>query len=174
LTQFTFRRYLVPHLCSFKGRAIFLDGDTIVRADINELADEADPLCSVSVAQHVAKFERPSVMVFMNAMCLKLTQEYVDDPMSKPQSLEWANGIGTIPPEWNHCVLYEPHRENAKLIHWTCGIPCWPETKKSPHAEAWTEEFSHAIGTVSWQELMGRSVHVDKIRALNGSPALRA
>jgi hypothetical protein len=31
------------------------------------------------------------------------------------------------------------------------------------HAEAWREEHRHANGTVSWHELMGRSVHAKHV-----------
>ena len=35
--HFIYSRFLVPHLMNYKGWAIFIDGDMIVRDDINEL-----------------------------------------------------------------------------------------------------------------------------------------
>jgi hypothetical protein len=35
--HFIYTRFLVPHLMGFSGRAIFIDGDMIVRGDIVEL-----------------------------------------------------------------------------------------------------------------------------------------
>jgi len=163
LTTFTFRRYLVPWLCGYKGTAIFMDGDIIVSGDVNELATAADSECAVSVAKHVARFEWPSVMVFQNDKCRALTFEHVNDPASKPHALGWSDPIGTLPPEWNHCVGYEPHREDAKLVHFTAGLPCWPETEKCPHAEKWREELNYALSTVSWYDLMSTSVHAELV-----------
>lgn len=165
LTQFTFARYMVPWLCGYEGRAIFMDGDIIVRADVHELAESIQEGEVAAVAKHVARFEWPSVMVFSNWRCKALTLEYVNDEANKPHSLEWAAPLGTLPEEWNHCVGYEDHREDAKLIHFTAGIPCWKETDGSPHAEKWAEEFQHSVGTVSWEALMGRSVHAPMVKS---------
>ena len=38
-TEFTYSRFLVPHLCGFEGTAIFMDGDMLCFADIRELDD---------------------------------------------------------------------------------------------------------------------------------------
>lgn len=161
LTSFTFARYLCPFICGFYGWSIFMDGDIIVRGSVAELLEIglANPDAAVSVAQHVPPFERPSVMVFNNRLCKRLTKEYVEDPQSVPQSLAWAEEIGNLPPEWNHCVGYDNYREDAKLIHYTAGIPCWEETWNCPHAEKWREERDHAMATVGWSELLARSVH---------------
>ena len=162
LTTFSVARYLAPYLCGFQGTSIFLDGDIVVRADIHELAEVAykQPDSAVCVAKHVKRFEWPSVMVFNNWRCRTLTPEYIN--ANQPASLEWAERVGPIgelPKEWNHVVGYEPHNEDAKLIHWTCGLPCWPETKNSPHTDKWWDEFKYMNSTVSWEQLMGNSVH---------------
>lgn len=167
LTEFTFLRYLVPWMCNFEGVSVFLDGDIVVLGDINDLVASADPLAPVSVAKHVARFEWPSVMVFQNKLCKVLTPAFVNDPHTAPHLLEWSNPIGTLPAEWNHAILWEKHREDAKLLHFTCGLPAWPETKKSPHADKWGDEWKYANSQCSWEDLMGKSVHVDKIKELN-------
>jgi len=97
------------------------------------------------------------MMLFRNALCRALTPEFIDN--GKPESFDWAPKIGELPKDWNHCVGYDEPNPSAKLIHYTQGIPCWPETEDCEHAEAWREEHRHANGTVSWHELMGRSVH---------------
>lgn len=145
-----------------------MDGDIVVRADVNELADIAlaDDSKAVFVAKHVARFEWPAVMVFNNWRCRALTPEYVST--NHPQSLEWAgdhNMIGELPKEWHHVVGYEPHNEGAKLIHYTAGIPCWPETKNCPHSDKWWDEFKYQNSTVSWEDLMGQSVHRDLVKS---------
>src|SRR3990167_1177099 len=49
-TEFSFSRFLVPWLCGYQGRAIFLDCDLLCRADIAEL--KGDPNAVVSVVKH--------------------------------------------------------------------------------------------------------------------------
>jgi len=36
-TEFSFSRFLVPYLCGYEGKAIFMDGDMLCRSDIAEL-----------------------------------------------------------------------------------------------------------------------------------------
>jgi hypothetical protein len=44
-TEFSFTRFLVPALNMYEGKALFMDSDMYVRADINELFD----ICSMDV-----------------------------------------------------------------------------------------------------------------------------
>jgi len=171
LTDFTFSRYLVPWLCDYQGVAVFLDADTIVRADIRELEDLIGEFDAVAVVQGELRFEWPSVMVFRcdNYRCRMLTPAHVNDEQTKPHTLDWAGDrVGALPLEWNHIVPYMPRRSDPKLVHYTAGIPCWPETRKSEHAELWLEEYRHAVGTCSWEQLMGQSVHRQALKLING------
>jgi len=74
LTDFTFTRYLPPYLCNYRGTSIFLDADMVVEGDIHELASHMDGKHSVYVAKHQQRFEWPSMMVFNNEKCQRLTQ----------------------------------------------------------------------------------------------------
>ena len=78
LTVFTFSRFLVPWLCQFKGRALFLDADMVVTGDIAELFDMAG-LNAVSVMQDHQRFEWASAMLFNCGACLRLTPDFIDD-----------------------------------------------------------------------------------------------
>lgn len=160
LTEFTFSRFLVPWLCDFKGSAIFMDADILVRGDIAELIDCAQPLAySVQVMQEQPRFEWPSVMLFNNISCTTLTPEYIDDTKNNLFDLAWAKSVGPLPKEWNHCVGYAEGVE-PKLLHYTQGLPVWPETRGNfPEDQLWLDEHRRANGTVSWRELMGTSVH---------------
>jgi hypothetical protein len=82
LTEFTFSRYLVPYLCGYEGSAVFMDADIVVTGDIGDLFAQADGVSAVQVNMQQPKFEWPSVMLFNNALCRKLTPEYVDDTVS--------------------------------------------------------------------------------------------
>lgn len=158
LTEFTFSRFLVPHQCDYEGIALFADADMLVQGDIAELFNLKDDT-AVQVVKGKQRFEWASLMLFDCAKCKILTPEYIENPDNNPLSLKWAESIGELPAEWNHCVGYD-HKKPAKLIHYTKGIPCWPETKDCEHSAAWWEEFKKTNSTVSHEELMGRSVHV--------------
>ena len=162
LTQFTFSRFLVPYLCDYKGSAIFMDADIVVTGDIAELIDQADILShDVQVMQEQPKFEWASVMMFNNMRCRKLTPEFIDDKKNLLFDLAWAQSVGTFSKDWNYCAGYGDPQENPKLIHYTQGLPIWPETDGNFPAEdaVWHREFDNSVGTVSWRELMGGSVH---------------
>jgi hypothetical protein len=102
------------------------------------------------------QFERPSVMLFNCAECKRLTPEYIET--GKPQSFDWADAIGHLPKEWNHLVGYDPPGP-AKLVHFTQGIPCFPETQQDEYAAEWQAAMQSLASTVPWAEIMGNSVH---------------
>lgn len=158
LTEFSFSRYCVPHQCGFKGQAIFMDADMVVLDDIVKLFELADPEAAVSVVKNpLVKFEWSSLMVFNAELCQALTPGSID--AGEPHKFGWANKVGDLPPEWNHCVGYDAPRKDAKLIHYTQGIPAWPETADCEHADRWHYEAKMMNATVSWASLMGDSVH---------------
>ena len=159
LTEFTYSRYMVPRLCNYFGNALFLDADMLVLDDIWKLDDLCAPqMKGVSVVPHEKrKFERPSLMYFNNARCRRLTPELIETGV--PQTLDWADSIGEIPSEWNHLVGYDNQRTDAKIVHFTQGIPCFPETKDHEYSAEWHREAKQTCSTVSWEAIMGNSVH---------------
>lgn len=161
LTEFTFSRYLVPWLCEYEGAAIFMDADIVVAGDVAELAAQADGISAVQVMQEQHKFEWPSVMLFNNANCRTLTPEWIDDQENKPNALAWGE-VGKFSAEWNHCVGYMLPKQ-AKLYHYTQGLPCWYETRGLPEDIHWLTAFDEMQSTVSWKELMGESVHAEPV-----------
>jgi lipopolysaccharide biosynthesis glycosyltransferase len=163
LTEFTFSRFLVPWLCDFKGTALFLDADMVDTTDIAELFEKADGISSVQVNKNQAKFEWPSAMLFNCENCMALTPEYVEDRNHQLFDFAWAtHGIGSFPADFNHCVGYAEPRLDAKLYHFTKGVPVWRETRGNVEDKVFHEAYLHMIHTVSHQELMGNSVHVKK------------
>lgn len=161
LTAFTFSRYCVPYLCGYQGQALFVDADILCRADIYDLPD-TDAAVSVVVNKDPRlAYERPSVMLFNCAKCKDLTPEYIET--GNPQTLEWAGSVGELPAVWNHLVNYDTPNLEAKIVHFTQGIPCFAETRDSEFAEEWLAEHRSMNGTVSWAEIMGRSVHAKPV-----------
>lgn len=163
LTEFTYSRFIVPYLSDFDGYSLFIDSDMLVLDDILKVFDTIDPSAWVSVVQSFdaqRMFERPSFMLYNNKRCRILTPEYVDDPKHPLFDLAWAGRIGALPKEWNHLVGYSLPNPAAKVIHYTKGVPCWPETGDCEWSAEWHHELKTLCATVSFQELMGSSVHV--------------
>ncbi len=144
----------------YKGKAVFMDSDMIVGADIHELPTGDDP---VAVVKTIPRFEWPSLMVFNCEKCTELTPEYIEDEANDVAALEWAETIGTLPDEWNYCVGYSEHTVAPKLIHYTQGIPYFRENRYCDYAEFWWDEYTAMTHTCSWLELMGASIHRDKV-----------
>ena len=159
LTQFTYSRFLVPWLCDYKGTALFVDADMLCLGDIADLFEYAkDEEKGVYVVKHKEKFEWPSLMLFNCNQCWKLTPETIQYADNIFKMEEWAD-VGELPHEWNHLVGYDPPRDDAKLVHYTQGVPVWKETADSEYAEEWHAERKAVMSTCSFDELMGNSVH---------------
>lgn len=45
--------------------------------------------------------------------------------------------IGSLPKEWNWLADEMGENPEAKLLHWTAGIPAWDHYKNAPHADDW-------------------------------------
>lgn len=172
LTQFTYTRFLVPYLCDYQGYALFMDSDIIVQGDIAELFSigEQDPSKAVwavkfatgpeETVKHLNSFERAAVMLFNcgHPDNKVLTPELIDTTDKGLHGLKWTDAIGDLPEEWQHVVMYQAPKQ-AKLIHYTGGIPVWAETLRLGFAKEWKEEIDRACSVASYYDLMGRSVH---------------
>jgi len=157
LTEFTYSRYLVPYLCNYEGCAIFMDADMLCLADINKMKVSDDDYHGVSVVKHSRRFEWPSLMFFINEKCKRLTPELIQH--GTPQDLKWSDSVGEIEPNWNHLVGYDKPNPDAKIVHFTQGIPAFKETWDCEFGETWRKELDATRSTVSWEDIMGKSVH---------------
>lgn len=135
----------------------------VVTADIAELFETDIGHHQVLVNKDQAPFEWASAMLFDCSTCAILTPEYVDNPRNALFDFGWCekDGVGSFPSEWNHCVGYAEPRD-AKLYHFTKGIPIWRETRGNAEDQVFHDAYKHMLHTVSHQELMGNSVHVRK------------
>jgi hypothetical protein len=164
LTPFTYSRFLVPYLCDYKGWALFIDVDMLVRTDISELWDMRDARMALMASKNTMKFERASLMLFNNELCDVLTPQYVETA-NDLHSLGFLPDhlVGDLPREWNHLVGYDEPRPDAKLVHFTQGVPMFPETKDCEYAEEWKKYAQTSVGSVPWSDLMGNSVHAKPV-----------
>lgn len=188
LTPFTYSRFLVPYLCGFEGVGLFMDADIIIRGDLTELFDMALQAIAKGDAPAVwvrnkpgFEFERAAVMLFNcgHEDNLVLTPDYVDDPQrcKTPHLIDWTDAVGHLGDEWGHLVGYEAPNPDAKLVHYTQGVPLFPEIGQCEHSEDWWRAFAISFIPMqitqaqvpgdAWKNLMGNSVHA--ARADDGS-----
>ncbi len=73
--------------------------------------------------------------------------------------IDWTDEVGYVGKEWNHLVGYSTPSADARLIHFTQGVPAYPETQMSEYAKSWERSAMQSLKTVPWAALMGRSVH---------------
>jgi hypothetical protein len=151
--DFIYSRFLVPSLCGFRGRAIFLDGDMIVRADIAELWGMDLAYVGARVVKHDYQTKHPikylgnknedyprknwSSVILWNCGFFPNRFLTPDNVAKKPGSFlhrfSWLpdEQIGELPREWNRLVLEEPITSGDKIRHYTIGTPCFDEYSAS-------------------------------------------
>ena len=161
LTEFTYSRFLAPYLSNYEGVSVFMDADMLVEGDVWELEKLAK--APVNVAKHAERFEWPAIMVFRNDECKTLTPEYIENEENKLFDFAWTADIGSLPDKWHYVVGYDAPRHDAELWHFTKGIPEHPECRNCHGAEVWKAYKEEMLGTVSWLELLGRSVHANSV-----------
>jgi lipopolysaccharide biosynthesis glycosyltransferase len=164
--EFVYSRFLVPHLMDYNGWAVFIDGDMILQDDISNLWNLRDDSKAVMVVKHDYKTKMPikyfgaknedyprknwsSVILWnCNHPAHKiLSPEFIQQ--STGQYLHrfgWLTDtdIGELPIEWNWLADEYGVNNNAKLIHYTLGTPCFEEFADTPMGELWYEELKLA------------------------------
>ena len=160
--NFIYTRFLVPHLMGFKGWAIFIDGDMIIRGDIVELWNLREVDKDVMVVKHDYQTCMPvkylgaknenyprknwSSVILWNCNSFpnrQLTPEFVQTSSgSFLHRFSWLDDdrIGDLPPEWNWLPDEYGPNLNAKLLHYTLGTPCFQEFADTPQGNEWHRE----------------------------------
>ncbi len=160
-TDFSFSRFLTPHLSGYEGWSLFMDCDMLMRDDIARLWALRDERYAVMCVQHqhqpteTTKFlDKPqtaygkknwsSVMLFNNAKCKALTPDYVNTASGlELHQFKWLAGddlIGALPHRWNHLVGYDAPDPEAANVHFTIGGPYFTEYAGCEHAAEWFAE----------------------------------
>ena len=142
---------------------MFVDADMLALGDVADLFARRSG--DVAVVKNRIGMEWCSMMLFDNERCKVLTPSFVEDPKNALFDLKWAKEIGDLPSLWNHCVGYDVPRTDAKLVHFTQGIPFHSETEGTEYVDEWRSELESCVSSVSWHEMMGNSVHAEHARA---------
>lgn len=161
---FIYLRFLIPYLQNFEGWAVFADGaDMVMNADIAELASLYDPFKAVQVVKHEYKTRHPRKYVGTqmeadngdwpaknwSSLMLINCAHYAWRQMT-PEAVARLPGyhmhrfefidkerIGELPKEWNWLADEYGDNPEAKLLHWTAGIPGFREYRNAPMAHKW-------------------------------------
>jgi hypothetical protein len=177
-TEFSFSRFLVPALNMYQGKALFMDSDMYIRADINELFELCDldyyalwcvhhkyePEKSMKMdgkEQHPYRRKNWSSLMMFNCEHqdnLKLTPEVINTETGR-----WLHGfgwlpdkeadIGRIPEEWNWLDGHSDPELEAKNVHFTTGGPWFNQWSprgavESKYAVEWSND-------AQWLQLKG-------------------
>ena len=160
--QFIYSRFLVPHLMEYKGWAIFMDGDMLVRDDIEKLWALRDETKAVQVVKHNYKtklnekylgaknedYPRKNWSSVILWNCghpanAAVTPEFIQNATgAQVHRFTWLTDdlIGELPIEWNWLPDEFGANLDAKLIHHTLGTPCFHDFATAPMAEEWHRE----------------------------------
>lgn len=172
--SFTMSRFLVPWLCGFKGRAIFADAsDMLMLGDIAELDRRFDDRYAVQVVKH-PDYETCNPIKYIGTELECKNGDYPrknwaslmlfncahpawcgSGPMdlsTRPalDALQFQNclnvDIGDLPACWNVLVDEGQDDTDAKLLHWTAGIPAFAHYANARRSADWFREFSEMCG----------------------------
>lgn len=160
--NFIYSRFLIPHLMYYNGWAIFLDGDMLIREDITELWNMRDESKAVMVVKHDYKtrltekylgaknenYPRKNWSSVILWNCgheanRVVTPEFVQNATgAQVHRFTWLHDdlIGELPIEWNWLPDEFGRNDDAKLLHFTLGTPCFHDFATSPMADEWHRE----------------------------------
>ena len=167
---FTMSRFLIPFLQGWRGTAIFMDGaDMLLKGDLADLEALRDPYKAVQVVKHDYQTNAPRKYVGTSmeadnldyrrkgwaSMMIINCDHYVWRKMTpsvilqgnKLEALSFAwcpdEWIGELPAEWNWMPDIQGENKEAKLLHWTTGLPIFAEYSHMPHSEEWFDMLKH-------------------------------
>lgn len=166
-TEFSFSRFLVPHLMGYEGWAMFMDNDMVMLSDIEKLWALRDDNYAVMCVKHnhvpeagtkfldqeqtvYEKKNWSSVMLFNCSKCKALTPEYVNSASGlELHRFHWLGNddlIGELPPSWNFLVDYSPGElEDQDMLHYTDGGPYYETHLDCQFADVWTDEHKDML-----------------------------
>jgi lipopolysaccharide biosynthesis glycosyltransferase len=158
ITEFSLYRFLIPQICNYQGKAIWIDSDTVCLADIAELFDTSLNGCDF-LAKAEAYNTRSSNLWGLSVMLIDCKQTrfdletyfdeiaqglytYTDFSCMSPAFLaHHPLKIGQLDPQWN---VFDYCDEQTKLIHYTnLNTQPW-KYPHHPYGELWFEYFEEA------------------------------
>lgn len=174
--EFIYSRFLIPFLMGYKGWALFVDGaDMIVKGDLAELWAMRDGNKAVQVVKHDYKTKNPKKYVgtamearnadygrknWSSVMLIncahpawgKVSPSFVaEQPGSVLHRFAFMDDVlvGELPIEWNWLSQEYGINPDAKLVHYTVGIPAFKHYEATEHADWWRKAHERAVYAAS-------------------------
>ena len=160
--QFIYSRFLVPHLMEYNGWAIFMDGDMLVRDDIEKLWALRDNSKAVMVVKHNYKTKMTEKYLGAKnedyprknwSSVILWNCSHAANKVVTPEFIETATGaqlhrftwladelIGELPNVWNWLPDEFGTNQDAKLLHYTLGTPSFHDFATTPMGDEWHRE----------------------------------
>ena len=155
-TEFTYTRFLVPFLCGYQGKAIFMDCDMLCLGDIKELDDLKMDGLALRVVKHdhrppekvkmdgkvqtVYPRKNWSSLMVMNCEHLRLWTKQVVETQTGGYLHRFQDvpdeQIDEIPNTWN---VLDRMDAQTKLIHYTSGGPWFDNYRDHPFGKIWLD-----------------------------------
>ena len=167
-TEFSFSRFIIPHLMNYQGWALFMDCDMLMQADIAELWRLRDDKYAVQVCKHdyipksqtkflgqtqtvYPKKNWSSFMLMNCKKCTTLTPDYVNKAsgleLHQYKWLESEDLIGDLPLEWNWLADEYEYKTGVKNIHYTEGGPWFSDYNRCDYSQEWWEYAAETTAT---------------------------
>lgn len=161
-TEFSFSRFVIPHLMNYQGWALFMDCDMLMKADVSELWRLRDDKYAVQVCKHdyvpktqtkflgqpqtaYPKKNWSSFMLMNCKKCTQLTPDYVNKASGlELHQFKWLESdelIGELPIEWNWLADEYEYKKDVKNIHYTEGGPYFKDYKNTDYAIDWFNDY---------------------------------
>ena len=154
-------RFMIPKLMNYTGIAIWMDGsDMMLRGDIAAFYELINPFTAVQVVKHDYKTKSPrkyvgtimesdnldyprknwSSVMIMNCSHSSWRRISMDDPVTELHRFYNIQDehIGDLPIEWNHLVGEYDFNPQARLVHFTLGIPGFSHYAHCDYASEWS------------------------------------
>lgn len=157
ITEFSNYRFMIPELCGFSGRAVWVDSDMICFGDIGELfdvpMDDVDVLAKASPYGHERDKWGLSVSVFACDRCRFDLEQYFDEidqgqygyndlhQLARPFLAKHPFRVGEIDPQWN---VFDYYDGKTKLIHYTNLYSQPWKFRGHPYGDIWFQYFREA------------------------------
>ena len=157
-TEFSFSRFMIPHLMNYQGWALFMDCDMLMFEDVSELWRMRDDSKAIQVCKHdyvpktdtkflgqvQTKYPKKNWSSFMLMNCKKcttLTPDYVNKASGlELHQFKWLESeelIGELPLEWNWLVGEYEYKEDVKNVHYTEGGPWFEDYRECDYSKDW-------------------------------------
>jgi len=165
-TEFSFSRFIIPHLMNYQGWALFMDCDMLMKSDVEELWRLRDDKYAVQVCKHdyvprtetkflghiqtaYPKKNWSSFMLMNCKKCTRLTPDYVNKASGlELHQFKWLESeqlIGSLPLEWNWLAGEYPYKENVKNIHYTEGGPYFEQYADCDYSSEWYNVYNNMV-----------------------------